>query len=223
MRPSKYTRDVLAPIVARARSLSAVLRALGLPTTGGNHRMIAARIRQAELDTSHFAYGRTSELRLAAVSNEELAAIVRACRSVAQVCQRLGLPDEGRPHHDLAARIRKLGIETSHFRGQGWSRGETSRSHLSVASGAKRRSFRDEEVFVANSPIIEGRSIRRRLLAMGLLYQCAWCGLAEWRGQPIVLHLDHINGINNDNRIANVRLLCPNCHSQTPTFCNRRR
>jgi 5-methylcytosine-specific restriction endonuclease McrA len=40
---------------------------------------------------------------------------------------------------------------------------------------------------------------------------------------PLVLHIDHINGINNDNRLSNLRLLCPNCHSQTATYCNRRR
>ena len=184
--------------------------------------MIAARVRQAELDTSHFAYGRTSELRFA-IARDDLANIVRECRSVAQVLKRLGLPEEGRPHRELSARIRELELDTSHFRGQGWSRTETARSHSSVASGAKRRSFTDADVFVENSPIVEGRSLRRRLLAMGWAYRCTWCEISEWRGMPLVLHVDHINGINNDNRLENLRLLCPNCHSQTETYCNRRR
>jgi hypothetical protein len=54
-------------------------------------------------------------------------------------------------------------------------------------------------------------------------YRCAWCDIAAWRGQTLVLHLDHINGVSNDNRLANLRWLCPNCHSQTDTYCNRRR
>ena len=45
----------------------------------------------------------------------------------------------------------------------------------------------------------------------------------DWRGKRLVLHVDHVNGINNDNRLPNLRFLCPNCHSQTPTFGNRRR
>jgi hypothetical protein len=49
------------------------------------------------------------------------------------------------------------------------------------------------------------------------------CGISEWQGRPLVLQLDHINGINSDNRLTNVRVLCPNCHSHTDTYCNRRR
>ena len=53
--------------------------------------------------------------------------------------------------------------------------------------------------------------------------KCEKCGLTEWMGKPIVLQLDHINGDNRDNRIENLRLLCPNCHSQTETFCRKNR
>lgn len=50
---------------------------------------------------------------------------------------------------------------------------------------------------------------------------CLWCGISEWRNQPIKLHLDHINGNRDDNSRYNLRCLCPNCHSQTETFCGR--
>ena len=52
-------------------------------------------------------------------------------------------------------------------------------------------------------------------------YKCEICGISEWQGKELSLQLDHINGINNDNRIENLRLLCPNCHSQTETFSGR--
>ena len=52
-------------------------------------------------------------------------------------------------------------------------------------------------------------------------YKCKECGISEkWNNKPIILHLDHINGINNDNRLENLRFLCPNCHSQTDTYCS---
>ena len=51
-------------------------------------------------------------------------------------------------------------------------------------------------------------------------YKCASCGITDsWNNHPLTLQLDHINGINNDNRLNNLRFLCPNCHSQTDTFC----
>jgi len=49
-------------------------------------------------------------------------------------------------------------------------------------------------------------------------YKCSECGICNWNGKDIVLEIDHINGINSDNRVENLRYLCPNCHSQTSTY-----
>jgi Zn finger protein HypA/HybF involved in hydrogenase expression len=59
---------------------------------------------------------------------------------------------------------------------------------------------------------------------LGLLEEsCHECGITEWRGKPLSLCLHHINGINDDNRIENLAVLCPNCHSQTENFAGRNR
>lgn len=52
-------------------------------------------------------------------------------------------------------------------------------------------------------------------------YQCEICKNVEWQGKSIPLQLDHINGDSDDNDLTNLRLLCPNCHAQTPTYCGK--
>lgn len=67
-------------------------------------------------------------------------------------------------------------------------------------------------------------NIKQRLIAAGIkANRCEDCGIGEWRGSALSLSLHHVNGDRHDNRLENLRLLCPNCHSQTPTWCNRKR
>jgi 5-methylcytosine-specific restriction endonuclease McrA len=65
-------------------------------------------------------------------------------------------------------------------------------------------------------------NIKLRLMRAGLIEnRCQECGLSEWRGKPLSVQIDHINGIGNDYRLENLRMLCPNCHSQTESFGGR--
>ena len=82
--------------------------------------------------------------------------------------------------------------------------------------------YKLEEVLIENSPISRHVLIRYLNRFNVLEYKCALCGnIGEWQGQLLTLQIDHINGIRNDNRKENLRWLCPNCHSQTETFCGR--
>lgn len=72
------------------------------------------------------------------------------------------------------------------------------------------------------APVRSRTSVRRRLLMDGVLENvCSACGIRDWLEKPLSIHIDHINGINNDHRLENLRMLCPNCHSQTPTYSGR--
>jgi len=65
-------------------------------------------------------------------------------------------------------------------------------------------------------------SIRKNIIENNLIeYKCSECGIQTWNSKSLSLHLDHINGIGNDNRLENLRFLCPNCHSQTETYTGR--
>lgn len=93
-----------------------------------------------------------------------------------------------------------------------------------AAAEAVRRGARPlHEVLVANSSYSR-TSVKRRLLAAGVLQpRCETCGQGEiWRGRRIALVLDHINGVPNDHRLENLRILCPNCAATLETHCGRK-
>lgn len=82
----------------------------------------------------------------------------------------------------------------------------------------------DTEVFVENSTYPRHK-IKDRILKQKLIdYHCSCCGIGpEWQGKPMPLILDHINGVNNDNRLQNLRFVCSNCDTQLPTYKSKNR
>ncbi len=222
MRGSNYTRAVLLPLVETSKSLKEVIEKLGLRPVAGNYRHIRGRIRIAEIDTSHFVHG-TLTRQIRELTVEQLAPAVRSATSYAQVLAQLGLPEDGRPLVVISEHIRALDIDTSHFTGRAWNRGATAATNPSLKRAGQETATPHELVFIANSSYLKSVGVVRRLLELGWTYACNECGISSWCGRELTLQLEHVNGINNDHRLENLRLLCPNCHSQTETYGNRTR
>lgn len=147
-------------------------------------------------------------------SDQQIRDAVATCASIAQILKRLGLSPTAANYKGMHAHFARLGINTAHVTGQSHLKGE---SH----SWTPGRPLSD--VLVARSPYTNTFRLKIRLLRAGLLSnKCVECGTGPvWQGKPPVLVLDHRNGDRSDNRLENLRLLCPNCNSQQATFAGK--
>jgi hypothetical protein len=142
-------------------------------------------------------------------TDEQLRAAVATSKSVARVIAQLGLVPAGGNYVHVQRRIAELGLDTSHFTGMGWNVGMAFRPQPTVPL---------EQVLVANRRT-GSHLLKMRLVAAGLKeLRCELCGWAEQAPDGrIPVELDHINGDPTDNRLENLRIVCPNCHSLQPT------
>ena len=109
-------------------------------------------------------------------------------------------------------------------RGKGWSKNKTVKTDLSIKKNRIANSYPDELVFSTKTPAtISNKEIKKRLISFGIKEKCCICGIHNWLDKKISLDLDHINGINTDNRLENLRFLCPNCHRQTDSWGKRKK
>jgi 5-methylcytosine-specific restriction endonuclease McrA len=112
----------------------------------------------------------------------------------------------------VGIRIARLAIDIRHFDRFAGRRGK-------AFGGVPPAPLKD--ILVVDRPF-KSDTLRRRLISEGIKeYRCESCDLTEWMGRPKPLELDHINGQRNDNRLENLRILCPNCHSETRTYRGR--
>ena len=198
--------EALTAAVARGGSAQDILESLGLRAYTTTRRWL--RRRCLELGLSRPAVTATGR-RKAEVTDEE---VIKSLEqpSVMLALAELGLPPSTSNYRWFADQCVRLGLE------------------------AKRPVYRtpnrysDDQVFVVDCPLtLTGSQLKRRLIKdHGWADRCMnpSCPNPEpmWAGSMLVMQLDHVNGDRRDNRQENLRLLCPNCHSQTDTFCGRK-
>ncbi len=151
---------------------------------------------------------------------DELKEKVQSSTSLGQVLKFYGFQNKGRNAHTLKQRLLEEHIDFSHIKmGRGSNQGRTFGNINQMTIEEARRNL-----FVKDSSYRRS-TVKRYLIQHSIfLYLCSECHmLPTWNGKPLILTLDHRNGISNDHRLENLRWLCPNCNSQTETFCGRRK
>lgn len=135
-------------------------------------------------------------------TKEILQPIISRSNSWASVCRELGVkPFTGAQSH-ISKVAKNLGINTDHFLGHAWNRGQKARNAKPI-----------EYYLVKDSKIHSGK-LREKLIKSGIKEaKCENCLKTKWQGVPIPLELHHINSDHWDNRITNLQILCPNCHA----------
>lgn len=145
-------------------------------------------------------------------TDEQFAALIKNSTNISEVLFKLGYTTKGNSwgFSQVRKRMDDLGLDSSAFKGK---------SAMIIKNRSE--NLTKEDLLKENCKHNRG-CLRRFIIKNKLLpYKCAICGALEWNGKTLSLELDHINGINNDNRLENLRFLCPNCHSQTTTYGSR--
>lgn len=143
-------------------------------------------------------------------SDEEFRLVVKRNISIQAIIRDLGRATVGSNYRLIRKKVAELGLDTTHWKG------------MSHSTSVHPRTLSAEQVLVQNSPYSTARAkgvvLRNHLLPL----VCEVCQLPPvWNEKPLVLRLDHKNGVRRDHRLNNLRFLCPNCDSQTDTFCGR--
>lgn len=144
-------------------------------------------------------------------TDEQLIEAVKTSYTKQEVGRKLGLTTYGANSRTIKKHIERLNLDTSHF----WNRNEQLKE-----ARKNQKTMTLEEMFSINT--VDRKHIKNTIIENKMLpYECSNCKINSWDGKPLSLHLDHINGASNDNRLENLRFLCPNCHSQTDTYCGK--
>ena len=227
----------MAELYAQGYGAIAIARRLGLAEPTVSHHL--GRLHAEAADPPATAVD-VNAARLKVRTRETVAELLGQGLSRAETAKRLGLSKGTVSYH---ARRLGLPIDERGARRYDWNavqrfydEGHSVRecvatfgfSHETWQSARKRGAIvtrpqrTPPEVMFAVGQLRNRGNVKRRLLAEGLKpAACATCGISKWRGEPLSLALHHINGDRVDNRVENLELLCPNCHSQTDNYSGR--
>lgn len=208
----RYTRELLAAAAEACADIDEVIAFLGTQPYEKLQRHLLRRFEHYGIDVSHFPRPRRGPHGAKLPPGpDEVRAAVSQSTSVAGALRVLQRPDNTRLRAQFRQLVAEYGIDTSHFLGQAHQKGKPGTAAKSAAEILVRRHAGHRT---------KTALLRRALSESGVPELCDGCGTGPaWFGRPMTLEVDHINGDCRDDRRENLRLLCPNCHTVTTTWC----
>lgn len=151
---------------------------------------------------------------------EILKELCESSHSYSEVINKSGRKCTGGNFQYVKNKIVAASIDVSHFTGRLWSKGKTRIEDDRIVSNTL---YKSDEDILGYHPEIPRKIVRGYVLRNNIIpYECALCGnKGEWKGKPMSLHLDHIDGERYDHSKENLRFLCPNCDATTETYTGR--
>ena len=131
------------------------------------------------------------------------------CVNMLDLCHKIGITKVGgEDYREIKRMAKELGL--------------TLKFSYEKKGAIVQKKLSNEEIFCEESKYISATNLKRKIFKLGIKEEkCECCGLTEWNNKPISLQIHHINGKHNDNRIENLQILCPNCHSQTDSYAGK--
>lgn len=142
---------------------------------------------------------------------ERIIELIKESISLGQVITKCGFKGYGSHYSYLYKVIRENNIDISHFLGKCHKRGKIFESKIDI-----------EDYFSGKRPI-KSDALKKQLIKRGIKeHKCEECGITEWKDKPAPIDLHHIDGNNKNNKLENLKILCPNCHTQTDTYAGKK-